>query len=429
MKQIIDGEEVELLPSDLQDNVKPEIRLSNEQQTAVELCCDRHYPIVGVTGGAGTGKTLVLGKAYEETKRRKLSAVLCAPTGRAAKRVQELTGIPAMTVHRLLEYPQPDEFSDDPTEPRRDMSRRLDQKVVFVDESSMLAPKQHRELLNALPKDGLIRFFGDNQQLPPVMEKADAGKEAPFFEVLRKYQSVELSFNYRSDDEIVYRAQQILRGRVPTKCDRFQVLWSDNPLSFLLDFVKGEKVFAEDTHQIILPTRNGKYGTKRFNPSLQTKFNPRGPMLKLDRFDDSEDPLGVRAGDKFLWIKNDYKLELFNGELGRIEWLDTESGELRVRTPERSIHIPPRLKTFSPWHGVVINYDPRKQIELGYAITTHKSQGSEFDTIVYCICGGQAFLLNRRNFYTAVTRAKRQVIVICDRKAMGMSLRPWRDRS
>lgn len=430
VKDDFDGEEEEIVinPSDLprQDYDTP--RLSSEQQHAVEICCDRSIPIAGVTGGAGTGKTFVLGKAYEELKRnKKNTVVLAAPTGRAAKRVQELTGIPAVTVHRLLEYPLPDEYSDDPNEPKRGINYKLDYNTVIVDESSMVSPRLYRNLMNALPDKGIIRFFGDNNQLPPVNDAEDQGKRAPFYDVLEKYPSVELSFNYRSDDELVARAQQILMGRIPTKSNRFQIFWSDNPMKFLLDFVKGEKVFADDTHQIIIPTRKGKAGTQKFNPSLQTRFNPRGPMLKLDRFDDSEPPLGIRSGDKFLWIKNDYKLNLFNGEIGRVEWVDPESGELRIRTPERSLLVPARLKTFSPWHGTVINYDPRKQLELGYGITTHKSQGSEFDTVIYTICRAHAYLLNRRNFYTAVTRAKRQVIVICDRKAMGLSMKPWSD--
>lgn len=421
-------DEIKILPSDIPTLEKKAVRLSGQQEHAVELCCDRALPIVGVTGGAGTGKTLVLGHAYNALREKRLKVTLCAPTGRAAKRVQELTGIKAKTLHRLLEYPQPDEYSDDPNEPRRGMHFRLEEDVVIVDESSMISPTLFRHLMNAMPNRGIVRFFGDNNQLPPV-EVDEGGKRAPFFDILEKYPSVELSFNYRSDDEIVSRAQMILRGRMPTKSNRFQILWSDNPVKFLLDFVKKEKVFAEDTHQIIMPTRKGKYGTMKFNPSLQTRFNPRGEMLELDRFDESEHPLGVRGGDKFLWIKNDYKLDMFNGEIGRIEWVDEESGELRVKTADRSLIVPPRLKTFSPYHGVVIDYDPRKQIELGYAITTHKSQGSEFDTVIYCICRGQAWLLNRRNFYTAVTRAKRQVIIITDRRAMGMSMQPWKDRS
>jgi exodeoxyribonuclease V alpha subunit len=159
------------------------------------------------------------------------------------------------------------------------------------------------------------------------------------------------------------------------------------------------------------------------NPSIQMKFNSKGPMLRLDRIGKDEAPLAVRGKDKFIWIKNDYKLNLFNGEIGAIDWVDAEAGELGIVTGERSVIIPPRVKSYDASRGHIINYDPRKQIELGYAITTHKAQGSEFNTVVYCMSRSQGWLLNRRNFYTGVTRARHQVILITDRRAMGMSMR------
>lgn len=407
-----------------------EFSLSLEQERAIDLLCDLSQLIVGISGGAGTGKTTVLGHGARELKRRKISYALCAPTGRAAKRVQELTKIQAKTVHRLLEYPMPDEDLDGnevPGQPRRNRDNPFEHRVTIVDESSMLSPEIYGQLLDALPRNGVIRFIGDNNQLPPV----ESGKP-PFIDVLDRYESIILSFNYRSDDEIVHNAGRILRGFLPEKNPRFEIIYSGSPVETLLDFVKKHKVFAQDSHQIITPTKRGKYGTDRINPSLQLKFNPKGPTLELARYVDSfkEDakippPLTVRAGDKFLWIKNDYKLNMFNGEIGRIESLDTEQGSLVLRTVDRSVLVEPRVKTYSAWHGSVIDYDPRKQIELGYAITTHKSQGSEFDTVIYCMCGSQSFLLNRRNFYTAITRAKRQVILITDRAAMGRSMRRY----
>jgi exodeoxyribonuclease V alpha subunit len=405
-----------------------EQRWSLEQQTAIELCCDFQARIVGITGGAGTGKTSVLGRAYEEL-RAKLPAskiALCAPTGRAAKRVQELTGIPATTIHRLLEYPTPEDYDpkseEEPIEnkPRRNKYRPLEQKVILVDEASMVGPTLHAQLMEALPNNGAIRFFGDNNQLPPVEPGVP-----PFLAILaRDKENVTLSYNYRSDDMIVANALRILKGSVPAQNARFRVLYTDYPIKYLVDFVTKE--FADADHQIIMPTRKGNYGTVNVNPRLQVKLNPRGPSLKLDRHDDQEAGLTVRRGDKFLWTKNDYNLALFNGEIGEITDVDPEDGSLEVSTSERQVHIPSQLKTFSPYHGSIIRYDPRKHIELGYAVTTHKAQGSEFHTIIYCITGGQAFLLNRQNFYTAVTRAKQQVIMICDRKAMGLSLRKHR---
>lgn len=394
----------------------PAIRLSMEQQHAIEMCCDRSNLVVGITGGAGTGKTLVLGHAYRELKTKQLRITLCAPTGRAAKRIHELTGIEAKTIHRLLEFPMPDEYSDGPNEPRRNLQNPLNEHIVFVDESSMVSPTLYRQLMNALGRHCVIRFFGDNNQLPPVEE----GKP-PFIEVLERYPMIELTFNYRSDDAIVSNALRVLQGRIPIRNDRFEIIYTDDPIRELLRFVTPE--FSQDDHQIIMPTRKGKYGTMRINPSLQTRFNKHGTMLRLTRFDEKEAPLGIRAGDKFLWIKNDYQLNLFNGAIGRIDWLDADEGVIGLLIDGQEVIVPARLKTFSAYAGTVINYDPRKQIELGYAITTHKAQGSEFDCVVYCISRGQAFLLNRRNTYTAITRAKKHVIVISDRRAMGLSLR------
>lgn len=406
----------------------PEQRWSLEQQTAIELCCDLRARIVGVTGGAGTGKTSVLGEAYKEVRKSTpaKSIALCAPTGRAAKRVQELTGIPATTIHRLLEYPTPEDYDpkseEEPPEnkPQRNRFRPLEQRVIFVDESSMVGPTLHAQLMEAIPNNGVVRFFGDNNQLPPV----EPGTP-PFLAILaRDKDNVVLSYNYRSDDMIVSNAFRILKGSVPMQNARFRVLYTDYPIKYLMDFVTDE--FGEAANQIIMPTRKGNYGTINVNPRIQVKLNPRGPSIRLDRHDDKEALLTVRSGDKFLWTKNDYNLALFNGEIGQITGVDEEDGSLEVSTPERSVHVPAQLKTYSPYHGTVIRYDPRKHIELGYAVTTHKSQGSEFETVIYCICGGQAYLLNRQNFYTAVTRAKQQVILICDRKAMGQSLRKAR---
>jgi exodeoxyribonuclease V alpha subunit len=394
--------------------------LSTEQQHAVEMCCDMSNEIVGITGGAGTGKTLVLGHVFSELRQKRVSAVLCAPTGRAAKRVQELTGITAKTVHRLLEFPQPDEFEEvDPehmNEPKRNKTNPLIEKVIIVDESSMIGPTLFRQLMDALPKGSVVRFFGDNNQLPPVEEG-----EPPFISVLKKFPSIELMFNFRSDDAIVGNAVRILSGRIPVTNPQFQVQYSDNPIDTMLKMVGKE--FMDEACQIIMPTRKGKYGTMRVNPSLQVRFNKRGPMLLLDRYDEDEAKLVLRKNDKFLWVKNDYKLEMFNGEIGTVDSIDDEDGSFKLRMQDRVVEVPARMKTYSPWHRHVIDYDPRKQVELGYAITTHKSQGSEFHTIIYCITKGQAYLLNRRNFYTAITRAKKNVVIITDRRAMGLSMK------
>jgi ATP-dependent exoDNAse (exonuclease V), alpha subunit - helicase superfamily I member len=398
-----------------------DVEFSLEQRNAIDLCCDTHTTIASVTGGAGVGKTLVMGEVYNELVDMKKSVALCAPTGRAAKRIEELTGIKALTVHRLLSFPMPYENQDkklDPHLPRMNKENPLKHDVVIVDESSMISPSLYRFLIDALKKGAVIRWFGDNNQLPPVEE----GKP-PFLTLLRKHPKVELTYNYRSGDAIVSNAQRILRGQLPLRNERFEIIYSENPLMTMFEFVTEH--FMQEDHQIIMPTRKGKAGTLRANPSLQVKFNSKGPMLRLDRFEKSEAPLTVRAGDKFIWIKNDYHLNLFNGEIGYIDWIDADAGDLGIVTGARSEQIPPRIKFYDPFVGTVLNYDPRKQIELGYAITTHKAQGSEFDTVVYCMSRSQMWLLNKRNFYTGITRAKKNVILITDRKAMGLSMRQY----
>lgn len=400
--------------------------LSMEQEAAVAMGCDMGERVVGITGGAGTGKTSVLGKMYEELVRvhSKASVVLCAPTGRAAKRIQEATGIPALTVHKLLEFPTPDDPIKDEegnivqpdNKPRRDKFNPLVQRIVLLDEASMVGPTLYAYLMDALPKNGVVRFFGDNNQLPPV----EPGTP-PFLDILRRKAAIELTFNFRSDDHIVANAQRILNGNIPIRNPRFEVIYSNDPIKELLNFA--DKTFVRHDHQIIMPTRKGKYGTIRVNPSLQLKYNPTGAFLRLDRHDGSEAPLAIKGDDKFLWIKNDYALNMFNGEIGKVDWVNPEDGTLRLAMPEREVLVPARVKAYSAYHGSYINYDPRKNIELGYAVTTHKAQGSEFHTIIYCVCAGQAYLLNRRNLYTAVTRAKHQVIVITDRRGMNLSLR------
>jgi exodeoxyribonuclease V alpha subunit len=405
------------------NNVVQLAKPSIEQEAAIELCCDISEQIVGITGGAGTGKTFVLGKVYELLKAG-YKVVLAAPTGRAAKRIQELTGIQAVTVHRLLRFPMPDDPPDPkdkpiPGMPRHNRDNPLEEDVIIVDEASMLSTELFAFLQDAMKPKAVIRMFGDNEQLAPVED--NSGLPPPFIDVLKSYPSVVLTHNFRSRDDIVSNAMLILKGRLPQRNSRFEIIYSDNPIAQLIDFATPE--FSDTNCQIIMPMRKGNNGTMRVNPSLQMKFNPDGPLLRLDRYGQKEPPLAVRAKDKYLWIKNDYNLAIFNGEIGHIDWVDPESGELGLLAGKRLFTVPPRLKFYNHVMGHHVNYDPRKQIELGYAITTHKSQGSEFDTVVYCINRPQYYLLSRRNLYTAVTRAKTRVILITDRYAMSMSLR------
>jgi len=406
---------------------RQEINLSTEQEEAIEMCLDSLNRIFSVTGRAGTGKTSVLGIAYDETVAQVGAGrvVLCAPTGRAAKRIYELTGIRAKTIHKLLEFPQPDDEDEHgkplPPDPRRNRERPIYERVVYVDESSMLSQQLYDQLMAALPPNGRIRFFGDNEQLPPV------DKGSPFEELLKSRAFKRLNRCFRSDDEILFNAERIRVGRLPVRNDRFEIIYTEQPIKQLISFTTKE--ITQRGIQIIMPTRNGNFGTNRVNPSLQLKFNPTGDILRVDRkakiLKDAPPPIALRGGDKFLWNQNDYQIKLFNGDLGYIDWVNSEDGSLQISTEDRQLVIPPFIQTYSPFHGSIIHYDPRKKIELGYAITTHKSQGSEFDTVIYCMTRAAPRMLHRRNFYTAVTRAKHNVIVICDRMGMTQSMRKY----
>jgi exodeoxyribonuclease V alpha subunit len=401
---------------------------SVEQENAIAMCLDPTVRMMSVTGRAGTGKTSVLGAAYEETALQvgKQRVVLCAPTGRAAKRIKELTGIHAKTVHKLLEFPEPDDEGPDgkplPPTPRRNRDNPLYEKVVYVDESSMISQDMYDYLMAALPTNGRIRFYGDNEQLPPVE------KGAPFEDLLKTKAKVLLTHCFRSDDEILSNAERIRVGRIPLRNERFDIIYADNPTKTLIDVC--DKVVTTQQCQIIMPMRQGDYGTNRVNPAIQIKFNPKGDIIRVSRQEKlgrkkEAPPIALKGGDKFLWNKNDYQLKMFNGEIGYIDWVNSEDGCLQLSMDGRQIIVPPFIQVYSPYHGSIINYDPRKRIELGYAITTHKSQGSEFDTVVYCISKGARWMLNRRNTYTAITRAKHRVIIVCDAVSMGLAMRKY----
>jgi exodeoxyribonuclease V alpha subunit len=406
---------------------RQEIELSMEQEEAIEMCLDKSNRIFSVTGRAGTGKTSVLGIAYDETVQQVGAGrvVLSAPTGRAAKRIYELTGIRAKTIHKLLEFPEPDEEDEQgnpiPPDPRRNRERPLNERVVYVDEASMLSQQLYEQLMAALPPNGRIRFFGDNEQLPPVE------KGSPFEALLKERASKRLNHCFRSDDEVLFNAERIRNGRLPIRNYRFEIIYTEQPIKQLISFTTEEVV--QRSVQIIMPTRNGNFGTNRVNPSLQLKFNPTGDILRVERkakiLKDAPPPIALRGGDKFLWTQNDYTLKLFNGDLGYIDWVNSEDGSLQISTEDRQLIIPPFIQTYSPFHGSIIHYDPRKKIELGYAITTHKAQGSEFDTVIYCMTRAAPRMLNRRNLYTAVTRAKHNVVIITDRMAMTNSMRKY----
>ena len=387
------------------------MHLSMEQETAIDLCCDKDYKLVAVTGGAGTGKTTILKDVYEQLDKQ---PVLCAPTGRAARRILEATGYHAITIHRLLEFPMPDDIKSDEqfTLPRRNSNRPISYRCVIIDEAPMVNDELFDFIIDALPRGGRILMFGDINQLPPVKG------QSKFAWVLDNRPHIYLTYNFRSDDNLIESANRILKNQIPARGDKFEIIYTSDTIGALRDIVQPE--YKTLQHQVLTPSRKGSFGSTRLSSMIRTKFSLRADCarLSLPRYHDEKQSLTVLENDKVLWTKNDYQLNIFNGETGLIEIEDEENGDLLLHLEDREVKVPPLVR------GAFDNYyDPRKNIDLAYAMTTHKAQGSEYDTVIYVINKGQNILLNRANFYTAVTRARHKVIVICDRHAMSLSVR------
>jgi exodeoxyribonuclease V alpha subunit len=223
-----------------------EFTLDPKQQEAVNLCTDISKRVVGVTGPAGCGKTTILKQAYNSLVDAGYNVALTAPTGKAAKRIYEVTGIEALTNHRLLEYTHPgdpDPKTGRPVQfsyPRRTRSNPLEVDILFVDEYSMANQEVHRSLFDALPNGGCIRVFGDNNQLQPIEEdKSLQGQPSPFVQLLGKFPSVVLDTVHRQgkDSGILLNLQAILRGRMPTRNDQWSMHFTEQPVNSLRDYI------------------------------------------------------------------------------------------------------------------------------------------------------------------------------------------------
>ncbi len=402
------------------------------QTLAVTLCCDTKNRIASVTGQAGTGKTTIMKKVYSTFIDGGHSVALAAPTGKAAKRISEATGIPAVTLHRLLEFTHPGD--PDPktgkiigvSVPRRTREHRLEYSVILVDEASMINQEMYRDLVDAMPNGGLVRFFGDVHQLPPIEERDDYKKmPSPFTKLLKDFPSVKLTNIYRQGEGsgVVKNGHRILHGMVPQQFDDFKLIIGRPHLpNTLLELARDGGVdYSTLDNQIITPTNKGWIGQVALNQALQKQVWGDKlyeavliPRPKWDKID-----LMLVPGDKVIWKKNDYNLAIFNGETGIVENLDNDC--VSINFGDRIVNIPPWIEYITA-AGDTKGYDPRVNIYLAYALTTHACQGSEYQHIVYVMDRSAWGLLIRGNFYTAITRARRKAWVICDTSALQRSV-------
>lgn len=393
------------------------INISSEQHDAIEVCVDTKNKLACVTGQAGTGKTTILEHVHEQLQEHfpcdfdnneltDQPIMLCAPTGRAAKRIEEATGIPAMTIHRMLRFTSPRD-DDDVTLPRHDKTNPMPYDVILVDEASMIDESLWRSLIDAMHMGAIIRFFGDVNQLPPIDGKS------PFAKAMERFPTAILTHNYRSDDGIISVSDKVIKGRIPITNDRCQFFRvKQGEVTLHLRDICDDHDFTDINSQIITPTQRTKHGCDNINNFIQQRYNKE--TEKIQTFQkDYEGNVIVRSfkrGDKVLWTKNNYDLNIMNGTIGIVQSFDKEEGSILVSFDGEDILIPPQIEGFNAATGERFRYDPRNLLQLGYAITTHKSQGSQFDTVLYVVSRSRA--ATRQNLYTAVTRAKTKLVVI-----------------
>lgn len=430
---------------DITEDAKPEIILDSKQQLAIEACCDTKNRVVGVTGAAGTGKTTILEATYKALVAAGYRVVLCSPTGKAAKRIYEVTGIEALTIHRLLEYTHPGE--PDPKTgktvqfsiPRRTRSNPIEYDVVLGDEYAMVPWEVHRSLFDALPNGACIRAFGDANQLSPIEEdKSNKDGPSPFQELLRnpKLMSIELDQVHRQgkDSGILLNLQAVLKGRMPTRNDQWAMDITDQPVKKLQDIILESLDddgidWTSTRNQILTPQNTSWVGTVKLNTMIQGMYHnrtshgipvPRHNWSKY-RDDETDTPtIRMHVGDKVIITRNMYDLHVFNGESGKIIEI-TEDHEIVIDFGDREQAIPPVMMVMNRF-GKTVEIDPRKDIDLGYAITVHKAQGSEYDNLIYVLNKSTFFMQNRRNFYTATSRGKKHVRIITDQRSLSGSL-------
>ncbi|MGA4841833.1 ATP-dependent RecD-like DNA helicase [Streptomyces sp. G45] len=382
--------------------------LAPEQEQAVRLALTRKVAVL--TGGPGCGKSFTVRSIVELARAKKAKVLLAAPTGRAAKRLAELTGAEASTVHRLLELKPGGDAA-------YDKDRPLDADLVVVDEASMLDLLLANKLVKAVPPGAHLLFVGDVDQLPSV----GAG------EVLRDLLSedspvpaVRLTRVFRQAQEsgVVTNAHRINAGKPPLTQglkDFFLFVEEDTEEAGRLTVdVAARRIpakFGLDPRrdvQVLAPMHRGPAGAGTLNGLLQQAVTPGRPGLPEKRFGGRV----FRVGDKVTQIRNNYEKGrngVFNGTVGVVTALDPDEQRLTVVTDEDE--------------EVGYDFDELDELAHAYAVTIHRSQGSEYPAVVIPVTTGAWMMLQRNLLYTAVTRAKKLVVLVGSRKALGQAVR------
>lgn len=380
------------------------IRLAPNQKRALE--CALASKLMILTGGPGTGKTTIINAILMLFERLGIRAALAAPTGRAAKRMSEATGREAKTLHRLLEF-SPGEGGF-----KRNADRPLDCGLLIVDEASMIDTLLMHHLLKAVPPDATVIFVGDVNQLPSV----GAGAVLADMIASRVIPVVMLTeiFRQARQSRIIVNAHRINAGRMPDTRpgegqSDFYFIEREEPEKALatIEALVARRIperFGFDALaeiQVLTPMHRGLVGAGNLNRVLQQRLNPEGQTL--DRGERR-----YREGDKVMQIRNNYDKEVFNGDIGRILRLDMEAQMAVVRIDERQVSY---------------EFHELDEVVPAYAISVHKSQGSEYPAVVLPLLTQHYVLLQRNLLYTAITRGRRLVVVVGSKRALAMAVK------
>lgn len=385
------------------------IRYADEQRQAIFTALSRGVTVI--TGGPGTGKTTVISALIGIFGSMDMKLTLAAPTGRAAKRITEATGREARTIHRLLEVDMSDEGGRDMLRSfRRNEKNRLEEDVIIVDEISMIDTLLMSALLHALKPGCRLVLIGDADQLPSVgagniLADIIASGVIPVVSLRHIFRQAESSL-------IVMNAHAINRGQMPVLNSRDRDFFfiekeSDRDIADYVADLCARRLPAaygpSESVQVISPTRRGTAGTEYLNTKLQELVNPPAAGRREHRRGNTV----FRTGDRVMQVRNNYDIEwrsgrrsgqgIFNGDIGVITGMDNFGKFMDVSFDGRE---------------VVYDFSSLEDLELAYAITVHKSQGSEYDSVVIPLGDIPPVLATRNLLYTAVTRAHKRVIIV-----------------
>ena len=376
-------------------------QLTEEQLQAVSLAA--RGPVAIITGGPGTGKTTILCALVAALRRQNERVYLCAPTGRAAKRLAEATGEAATTIHRLLGF-SGGQFSHGP-------DNALAAGTVIVDEASMVDVPLMMHLLDALSEGSRLVLVGDQDQLPSVgpgnvLADLIASDHVPVVKLSRV-------FRQARDSQIVQNAHRIRQGRLPVGSTdsqgqfhflRVSDAQSAQEMVLRLCVERMPQAFGLDPIrdiQVLSPMHRGEAGTTALNNALQARLNPHGMGLERPGRD------SLRVGDKVMQVRNDYDRDVFNGDIGVVVAVNAKRASAQVAINDR-----------------IVSYQAKQldQLSLAYCVSIHKSQGSEYPAVVIPLLTQHYVLLQRNLLYTAVTRAKQLAIIVGSERALKLAV-------